>query len=195
MADYHTVLAPFPRPTDSRDDGGERAFDVVFQEQARALLAFARRLTRRESDAEDLLQETALLAFASYSSLQDESKARAWLFRILANRWKSGRRRFFRREFRDVPLEDALEAIEAAEPAFATERAAIDTIDRRLVIEALAELRAEMRQVLWLADVEGFTLREIAEIAGCAPGTAASRLARGRAALRARLGVLSGRGV
>ncbi len=180
----------------SVDGDRAREADVasLFLEHASALLAFARRLCRRHADAEDLVQETAVLAFTHHAALRDPAKARQWLFRILANRWKSSGRRFFRRELHDVPIEEALAEIERREPAWAAERDAIAGVDHRRLLAALATLPAAMREVLWLADVEGFTLREIAEIADCAPGTAASRLARGRATLRARVGVAEGRG-
>jgi RNA polymerase sigma-70 factor (ECF subfamily) len=179
----------------SADGDRTRGSDVesLFVEHAAALLAFACRLCRRRADAEDLVQETAVLAFTHQATLRDPAKARPWLFRILANRWKSSGRRFLRRELHDVPIEEALAEIERREPAWAAERNAIAGVDHRRLLAALATLPVAMKEVLWLADIEGFTLREIAEIADCAPGTAASRLARGRAALRARVGAGVGR--
>src|SRR5207244_3333898 len=137
-------------------------------------------------DAEDLLQDTMLVAYQRFETVRDPARYRPWLFKILSNRWKSGKRRFFRREFHDVTLEEALLEIERTDPVEKVQIRAVEAIDHAAILGALETLPAEMRQVLWLSDVEGFTLREISEIVDCALGTSASRLARARAALRLR---------
>jgi len=173
------------RPVESLDAAPrEQEFGALFQEHSAGLLRYALRLTRKSRDAEDLVQETALSAFEHFDSVKDRTRCRAWFFQILTNRWRSKQRRFFRREFRDLPLEDALGEVDGTAEETNSEDRRIESIDHRRVLEGLGRLVPEMQQVLWLADVEGFALREIAEMTGCALGTAASRLARGRASLR-----------
>lgn len=172
----------------------EHEFTRLSQQHAASLFALAMRLTRRVADAEDLLQDTMLAAYQHFEGVRDSASYRPWLFKILSNAWKTRRRRFFRREFNDVTLEEALLEIERTDPVRNVEIRVVESIDHAAVLKALDTLPAEMRQVLWLSDVEGFSLREISEIVDCALGTSASRLARARARLRLKLKQSAGTG-
>ncbi len=134
-----------------------------------ALLRVARRLTLEAASAEDLVQETMLLAWRGFHSFQTGTNERAWLFRILFNTFHGEGRRKARRESQGLPLEIGARPMlqEAVE-----------------IAEALAALAIEQRTVLMLCVVEGFTCREAAEILNVPLGTVMSRLSRGREELR-----------
>ncbi len=135
----------------------------------RSLLRVARRLT---PEAEDLVQETMLLAWRAFHQLQSGANARAWLFRIMFNAFHGRARKphpvTVPIEDHDVPRNPGTEAA-------------------REMSQALERLTAEHRTVLLLGVVEGFTCQEMAEILGLPAGTVMSRLSRAREALRARL--------
>ncbi len=140
---------------------------------ARSLLRVARRLTSESARAEDLVQETMLLAWRGFHQFRAGTNARAWLFRIMFNaHYAQGRKNrggaLVLAEMRDI-----------AENPAAQERAEM--------AEALDSLAEEHRSVLLLGAVEGFTCREMAEILNIPLGTVMSRLSRAREALRARL--------
>ena len=133
-----------------------------------ALLRVARRLTLEPASAEDLVQETMLLAWRGFRGFQSGTNARAWLFRILFN-VVHGEGRKAALSARPVPFPDSVrpglqEAVEMA--------------------EALDALNLEQRTVLMLCVVEGFTCREAAQILGVPIGTVMSRLSRAREELR-----------
>ena len=133
-----------------------------------ALLRVARRLTLDLTSAEDLVQETMLLAWRGFRGFQTGTNARAWLFRILINAFRGeGRRAARATQLVPAPVEVRPSFQEAAEMA-----------------EALDALSLDHRTVLLLAVVEGFTSREIAEILGIPIGTVMSRLSRAREELR-----------
>ncbi|MCI0408901.1 MAG: sigma-70 family RNA polymerase sigma factor, partial [Acidobacteria bacterium] len=146
-----------------------------------SLYAAALRLTSSAAEAEDLVQETFLKAHRGRQQLRSPRKLRAWLLAILLHQFFNRRRSEKRRIcFSDVPLEQAL-AQEVAESG--------SNIELRLELrEALATLEPEFRVVVWLADAEGFTSREIARMMSLPQGTVASRLFRGRQKLRRLLG-------
>lgn len=139
----------------------------------------ARRITSNSTNAEDLVQETMLLAWRSFDQFRPGSNSRAWLFRILFNAFYAGGRKMH-----TAPIMIPLSAGEhlAAPDGFRSFSA--DSID---VSAALAELAVEHRSVLLLGVVEGFTCREMAEILSLPIGTVMSRLSRARQALRSRL--------
>jgi RNA polymerase sigma-70 factor (ECF subfamily) len=135
----------------------------------RQLHAKASRMTRNHSDAEDLVQETYARAFASFHQFKEGTNLRAWLNRILTNTFISSYRKRQR------------------EPALTTaglEDLAFDRIPDPDVTDALQQLPNDFRMAVYLADVEGFGYREIAEIMRCPIGTVMSRLHRGRSRLR-----------
>lgn len=135
----------------------------------RGLLRFARRLTGNPEQAEDLAQETFLLAWRGFSRFTPGTNIRAWLFRILLNAHRErGRRR------------TALALIKRPE-AVASEQQRIEVMD------ALDRLPEDQRVVLALSVIEGFTGPEVAEILQLPLGTVMSRLSRARQAMRSML--------
>jgi RNA polymerase sigma-70 factor (ECF subfamily) len=132
----------------------------------RSLLRVARRLTFDGASAEDLVQETMLLAWRGFHRFQTGSNARAWLFRILLNAFY-GQGRKALREPLPVPGVVGTKLQEAVE-----------------IAEALRGLAIQQRTVLLLCVVEGFTCREAAEILDIPIGTVMSRLSRARQELR-----------
>ena len=137
----------------------------------RSLLRFARRLTSNLSSAEDLVQETFLLAWRSFGQFESGTNARAWLFRILINAFNAQNRKAI---FSTSPLVLSSDLCAGPDPHF----------ELLEVTQALNRLGTAQRTVLLLAVVEGFTCREIANILTLPMGTVMSRLSRAREAMR-----------
>jgi RNA polymerase sigma-70 factor (ECF subfamily) len=158
-------------------------------EHVDALFRVARRLTGRDEDAEDLVQETFTRALGSGSRFTPGTNLRAWLFRILRNAHIDGFRRAKRSPLR-APLADE----DPTDVAASTLEPLRDDSEleqlRGVVAEdietALASLSVDARAVI-LLDLEGLTETELAEAMGCTVGTIKSRLSRARAALRSTL--------
>lgn len=151
------------------------------------LYAAALRLTRNPTDAQDLLQETALRAYRGFEGFREGSNLRAWLHRILLNAYINAYRKK-QREPHTEPEEDhpdwsLYERLGERAAAPSAEREVIDRLpddDVRAALEALPE---GFREAVLLADVQGFSYREIAEILDIPVGTVMSRLHRGRKSL------------
>ena len=150
-----------------------------------AIYNAAYRMSGDEHDAEDLAQDTYVEAFRHSAQLRDLAHCKAWLFRILRNRFISGeRKRRARPEL--VVVEggvEAADAIAAVEDMPHLERTVMARLARPAIMQALGRLPEELRIVLLLCDLEGFTYDEIAEIMDCPIGTVRSRIARARARL------------
>ncbi len=138
-----------------------------------ALLRVARRLTLEPASAEDLVQETMLLAWRGFHSFQTGTNARAWLFRILFNAFHGGGRK-------RAPV-----AVSGSHAIHARLQEAVE------ISEALEALPIEQRTVLLLCVVEGFTCLEAAGILDLPIGTVMSRLSRARQELRKSLAPLA----
>lgn len=147
-----------------------------------ALYSFALALTRNGPDAEDLVQETYLRAVRFAHRFQPGTHLKAWLFQILRNTFLT----FYRRETREVAVLDA-EPGDTLEEGAGPEAPPLPVGAAHDIRRALQELPEAFRSVLLLADLEGFSLAEIAGIMDTPVGTVKSRLYRARRLLRRRL--------
>lgn len=156
-------------------------FEEMVTTHLDALYRTALRLTGRPQDAEDLVQETYLRAWRSLHTYKPGTNPKAWLFRILHN----ARIDRYRASTRAVQTVDE---IEGQDPAFVVnetpESLVLADVMEPEVRQALMDLPEVFRSCVILADLEGFSYQEIADILGIPRGTVMSRLFRGRRAMR-----------
>jgi RNA polymerase sigma-70 factor (ECF subfamily) len=158
------------------------------------LYSAAMRMTRNPADAEDLVQETYLRAYRGFGGFKEGTNLKAWLYKILTNTYINSYRARRRRP-EQVDLDDSedfflfrrLGGLEAAEAGRTPESEVLDRIPDEVVKEALESLPEQFRMAVLLADVEGFSYKEIADIMDVPIGTVMSRLHRGRKQLQQRL--------
>ncbi len=147
------------------------------------------RMTHNHADAQDLVQEVFAKAFRSFRSFQEGTNLKAWLYRILTNTFIN----IYRKNQRG-PIVDPTEQIQdwqmtnaqshASEGLRSAETEALENLPNETIQQVMAQVPEEFRNAVFLADVEGFSYKEIADIMDCPVGTVMSRLHRGRKMLR-----------
>jgi RNA polymerase sigma-70 factor (ECF subfamily) len=187
--DSHLMSTPTPDTPpaathDPRDLFEEQAIPFLDQ-----LYGAALRMTRNPADAQDLVQETFVKAYAAFAQFEQGTNLKAWLYRILTNTFINT----YRKKQRD-PYKGTISDMEdwqlgEAESATAmssrsAEAEAIDHLPDSAVKDALQSIPEDFRLAVYFADVEGFSYQEIADIMKTPVGTVMSRLHRGRRLLR-----------
>lgn len=172
------------------------AKSALFEEQAMEhidkLYAHAMRKTGNSADANDLVQETYLKAFAAFDQYEQGTNIKAWLHRILENTYINQYRKLQKQPFYS-PLEELEDwQLGDAESRTASsnrsaEAEAIDHLPASAVKDALQNIPEDFRIAVYLVDVEGYSYQEVADIMGTPTGTVMSRLHRGRRLLREQL--------
>lgn len=152
----------------------------------------ARRISRNAVDAEDLVQETMLRAYAGFNTFSEGTNIQAWLFRIMINTYINGLRRERRRpsEYLSDNITDqqlAAQDRHSSQGPRSAELEALEALPDIDLATALAALPVQFRLAVYYRDVARLRCREIAEIMACCEGTVVSRLNRGRKRLRALL--------
>ena len=192
----HSTMKQAREPVQSRSVDAELSarFEREVVPLRDLLYRHAFRMSHNHADAEDLVQETVLRAYAHFDSFRSGTKLNAWLLRILTNTYINGYRQKRRQPVQcstehltDQCLTEA-NARSAASALRSAEDHALDLLPDNDIKAAMQALPAQFREVVYYADVEGFRYKEIAALTNAPRGTVMSRLHRGRQQLRTLLG-------
>jgi RNA polymerase sigma-70 factor, ECF subfamily len=160
------------------------AINQAALEQLDALYGFAMTLTHKQTEAEDLVQETYLRAVKAFAQVTPDSNIKGWLFVIMRNVWLNQQRhtrigpRFVELEAETSPTQMIDSVAEDPHVVY------LRKLERNEVREAIERLPERYREIIVLRDIEGFSYQEIAGMLGCPAGTVMSRLGRAREKLR-----------
>ena len=185
------ALATVPAVAATTGGCGAMSFDQEIRPYLDQLYPTALRMTRNPADAEDLVQETLTKAYTAYHQFTPGTNLRAWLYRILTNTYINSYRAAQRRpdlsdveDVEDLYLYKRLAGSGGSDPGRSAEDEALDRFTDDDVKSALEALPENFRMAVLLADVEGFSYKEISEITDVPIGTVMSRIHRGRRALQ-----------
>lgn len=160
-------------------------FSQAALEHIDALYGFAMMLTRNQTEAEDLVQETYLRAVRAFGQLMPDSNLKSWMFAIMRNAWLNQLRhtrsgpRFVELDAEEEERSNWLDRMAASPYAIYVRK-----VEREEVRAAIESLPGPYREIIVLRDIEEFSYQQIAAILGCPAGTVMSRLGRAREKLR-----------
>ena len=184
---------PWSQPVIFPDPASDARLAACFERDVmplrNRLYGMALRLTRNKQDAEDLVQDTILNAYAGFRNFREGTNLMGWLCRIMHNSWINSCRKKRRRQaevsvgsISDDQL--AAYAVHTVNEARSAEVTALESLPDTEIKAALMTLHEESRLAIYYADVGGFSTREIADMMNTPVGTVMSRLHRGRRRLR-----------